>query len=191
MLDPHRQAAAVFIGRSVGDGFRIEDDHVGSQVLAEQTAVLQSEAAGGVSGQVLHRLLERPGAGLADMMTQVTGEAAPAARVRTTADEDAVAAGHHRRMPDQLLYVLLAAALDDPFKVEGGISANGENAKGVWIESTVADRVWNTGTISVSGQETGIKYDTDDARPSALAAFGIGASLARGFQIPFLCSGYH
>lgn len=78
--------------------------------------------------------------------------------------------------------VLLSAPLEERFKIEGTITVRGEGARGIWIESPVLDRVWNNGSISVSGQESGISYDTDALRPSAQAAFGIGASLSRGFQ---------
>jgi len=78
--------------------------------------------------------------------------------------------------------ILVGAPLADRFKIEGQVNARGEGARSIWIESVVSDRVWNNGGITVSGQEAGIDYETDDPRPSAEAALGIGASLLRGFQ---------
>src|SRR5262249_13851715 len=72
----------------------IEDDDVGGRAFAQEPAVVQAEALGGVSGEVLYGLFQRPRAVAVDVVAEVAGETATTARVRVTTRENAVAARH-------------------------------------------------------------------------------------------------
>src|SRR5690606_25066769 len=50
--DTFGQGAALLVGRSVGDGVRVDQCQVGDEAGPDQAAVDEAEAAGGVGGQV-------------------------------------------------------------------------------------------------------------------------------------------
>src|SRR5262245_8695083 len=95
MLDADSKLAAIVKGGTVANLGGVENNDIGGHSGAEQPTVLQAEAPRRVGGELLDRLLQRPDALVADVLTQVPGEAAPAARVGAAAGIDPVAAGHH------------------------------------------------------------------------------------------------
>src|SRR5712691_2755245 len=66
-----RQLPAIVIGGAVGNLLRIKDAHVSRHAFSQEAPVFQAEATGGVSRQMLHGLLQRPGLVVADMMSQI------------------------------------------------------------------------------------------------------------------------
>src|SRR5437016_10826787 len=77
MLRAGSRLPTVIIRGPVGDRVRIEDNDIGRHSFTEQAPVLQSKAARAMGRKVLDRLLQRPGAIVADIVTEITGEAAP------------------------------------------------------------------------------------------------------------------
>ena len=73
---------AVVVRRAVADAVGVEDDDVRRHPGADQPAVAEAEPPRGMGRQVLHGLLQGPGARLADVVAEVAAEAAAAARVR-------------------------------------------------------------------------------------------------------------
>ena len=78
MIDPFGQGPAGGVGRAVDDGGRVEDRDVGDEAGTDQAAVGQAKPAGGVGGQVRHRLGPGIIAELARVIAQVAGECSPA-----------------------------------------------------------------------------------------------------------------
>jgi len=104
-----RQLPAVVIGGTVGNLLRIKDTHVSCHAFSQQPPVFQAEATGGVSRQMLYRLLQRPGLVVADMMSQIAGEAAATARMGKAAGEDSIATCHVGRVSHQMPQVFIVS----------------------------------------------------------------------------------